>query len=50
MRARHHSSKAINRRDGQKNSRADRKDGAVLKPAVKYQRIANTNGVPRDNH
>ncbi|MFC3705832.1 IlvD/Edd family dehydratase [Devosia honganensis] len=25
-------------------------DGAVLKPAVKYQRIAQTEGVPRDNH
>jgi dihydroxy-acid dehydratase len=25
-------------------------DGAVLKPAVNYQRIAQTNGVPRDNH
>ncbi len=25
-------------------------DGAVLKPAVKYQRIAQTNGIPRDNH
>jgi dihydroxy-acid dehydratase len=25
-------------------------DGAVLKPAVKYQRIAQTNGLPRDNH
>src|SRR4051812_4453120 len=25
-------------------------DGAVLKPAVKYQRIAQTQGVPRDNH
>ena len=24
--------------------------GAVLKPAVKYQRIAQTKGVPRDNH
>jgi dihydroxy-acid dehydratase len=24
--------------------------GAVLKPAVKYQRIAHTKGVPRDNH
>ena len=24
--------------------------GAVLKPAVNYQRIAQTNGVPRDNH
>ncbi|OBK68469.1 hypothetical protein A5654_14835 [Mycolicibacterium fortuitum] len=27
--ARHHSSKAINRRDGQKGSRAARADGAV---------------------
>ncbi|UYO00340.1 MAG: dihydroxy-acid dehydratase family protein [Devosia sp.] len=25
-------------------------DGAVLRPAVKYQRIAQTEGVPRDNH
>ena len=25
-------------------------DGAVLTPAVKYQRIAQTQGVPRDNH
>ena len=25
-------------------------DGAVLKPAVKYQRIAQTEGIPRDNH
>ena len=25
-------------------------DGMVLKPAVKYQRIAATKGVPRDNH
>ena len=24
-------------------------DGMVLKPAVKYQRVAQT-GVPRDNH
>jgi dihydroxy-acid dehydratase len=24
-------------------------DGMVLKPAVKYQRIAQTQGVPRDN-
>jgi dihydroxy-acid dehydratase len=24
--------------------------GMVLKPAVKYQRIAETKGVPRDNH
>ena len=24
--------------------------GMVLKPAVKYQRIARTNGIPRDNH
>jgi hypothetical protein len=22
----------------------------VLKPAVKYQRIAETKGIPRDNH
>jgi dihydroxy-acid dehydratase len=25
-------------------------NGAVLKPAVKYQRIAQTEGIPRDNH
>ena len=25
-------------------------DGMVLKPAVKYQRIAESKGVPRDNH
>jgi dihydroxy-acid dehydratase len=25
-------------------------DGAILKPAEKYQRIAQTEGVPRDNH
>ena len=25
-------------------------DGAVLKPAVKYQRIAQTSGTPRDTH
>jgi dihydroxy-acid dehydratase len=25
-------------------------DGAILKPAEKYQRIAQTTGVPRDNH
>ena len=25
-------------------------DGGVLKPAVKYQRIAQTAGLPRDNH
>ena len=25
-------------------------DGMVLEPAVKYQRIAQTRGVPRDNH
>jgi dihydroxy-acid dehydratase len=24
--------------------------GAVLEPAVKYQRIAQTRGIPRDNH
>ena len=24
--------------------------GAVLEPAVKYQRIAQTEGIPRDNH
>ena len=25
-------------------------EGMVLKPAVKYQKIAKTKGVPRDNH
>jgi dihydroxy-acid dehydratase len=25
-------------------------DGMVLKPAVKYQRINETFGIPRDNH
>ena len=25
-------------------------NGMVLKPAVKYQRIADTKGLPRDNH
>ncbi len=25
-------------------------DGAVLKPAVKYQKLAQTAGIPRDNH
>jgi dihydroxy-acid dehydratase len=25
-------------------------DGMVLKPAIKYQRVAQTSGVPRDNH
>ena len=25
-------------------------EGMVLKPAVKYQRVAQTKGVPRDNH
>jgi dihydroxy-acid dehydratase len=24
--------------------------GMVLKPALKYQRIAKTKGLPRDNH
>ena len=24
--------------------------GAVLEPAIKYQRIAQTKGLPRDNH
>jgi dihydroxy-acid dehydratase len=24
--------------------------GMVLKPAVKYQKVAQTMGVPRDNH
>ena len=25
-------------------------DGMVLRPAVKFQRVAETMGVPRDNH
>jgi xylonate dehydratase len=25
-------------------------NGMVLKPAIKYQRIAETKGIPRDNH
>ena len=25
-------------------------EGMVLKPAIKYQRVAQTAGVPRDNH
>ena len=25
-------------------------EGMVLKPAVKYQKIAKTKGIPRDNH
>jgi dihydroxy-acid dehydratase len=25
-------------------------DGMVLKPAVKYQKVAQLSGVPRDNH
>ena len=25
-------------------------EGMVLKPAVKYQRVAQTMGIPRDNH
>ena len=25
-------------------------EGMVLKPAVKYQRVAETKGIPRDNH
>jgi dihydroxy-acid dehydratase len=25
-------------------------DGMVLEPAVKYRRLAQTAGVPRDNH
>ena len=28
----------------------DLSHGMVLKPAVKYQRIAESKGVPRDNH
>jgi dihydroxy-acid dehydratase len=25
-------------------------DGMVLEPAVKYQRVAQTSGLPRNNH
>ena len=25
-------------------------EGMVLKPAIKYQKVAQTFGVPRDNH
>jgi dihydroxy-acid dehydratase len=25
-------------------------EGMVLKPAVKYQKVAQTMGIPRDNH
>ena len=25
-------------------------EGMVLKPAIKYQKIAKTKGIPRDNH
>ncbi len=25
-------------------------EGMVLRPAVAYQRVAQTNGIPRDNH
>jgi dihydroxy-acid dehydratase len=25
-------------------------EGMILKPAVKYQKVAQTFGVPRDNH
>ena len=41
------------RRPGRRSSAASStssRDGMVLKPAVKYQRIAKTKGIPRDNH
>ena len=41
------------RRRGRKSSAAwsiNLSDGMVLKPAVKYQRVAQNSGVPRDNH
>ncbi|CDZ47278.1 IlvD/Edd family dehydratase [Neorhizobium galegae] len=34
----------------QRNYVGQLETGAVLEPAVKYQRIAQTNGIPRDNH
>ena len=41
------------RRRGRKSSAAwstSSSDGMVLKPAVKYQKVAQLSGVPRDNH
>ena len=41
------------RRRGRKSSAAmvdQLSDGMVLKPAVKYQKVAQLSGVPRDNH
>ena len=41
------------RRRGRRSSAAwstSSPNGMVLKPAVKYQRIAKTKGIPRDNH
>ena len=41
------------RRPGRRSSAAwstSSRDGMVLKPAVKYQKIAKTKGIPRDNH
>ena len=34
----------------QRSMIAQHDEGAVLKPAIKYQRVAQTMGVPRDNH
>ncbi len=34
----------------QRNLVGELETGAVLEPAVKYQRIAQTRGIPRDNH
>ena len=41
------------RRPGRRSSAASStssRNGMVLKPAVKYQKIAKTKGIPRDNH
>ena len=34
----------------QRSMIAQHDEGAVLKPAIKYQRVAQTMGAPRDNH
>ena len=44
---------ASTRRPGRRSSAAwstSSAEGMVLKPAVKYQRVAQTIGLPRDNH
>ena len=33
-----------------KIARDEQADGMVLRPAVKYQKVAQLSGVPRDNH